>query len=121
MDRLIKNHGSTTNEIGVNNKLTKEEKNKLIQDLIKKLFSKVDNKLEQQQKTYTIDRFEYPYAVCENRDTLEMINIELSQLPSNIQEGDIVIYKNDMYIIDEIQREEIEQRINEKIKNIFED
>ena len=132
MDRLIKNHATTTTEIGYENRLTKEEKNRLIHDLIKRVFEKIDifDKVDieetkqlniAKEEKYTIDRFEGNYAVCENRETRKMTNIDISKLPNNIQEGDILVYKDNTYIIDELERKEIEERINEKIKNIFED
>lgn len=135
MDRLIKNHATTTTEIGYENRLTKEEKNRLVHDLIKRVFDKINkfdkagssNKVDNQEldianeQRYTIDRFEANYAVCENRETRKMINIDVSNLPNNVQEGDILVYKDNTYTIDEIERKEIEERINEKIKNIFED
>ena len=132
MDRLIKNHATTTTEIGYENKLTKEEKNRLIHDLIRRvfekndIFEKVDVEENQElnvdnEQKFTIDRFEGNYAVCENRETREMTNIDISKLPNNIKEGDILIFKEDTYIIDENERKEIEERINEKIKSIFED
>lgn len=116
----LKNHGVTSAELGRNNKLSKNEKDKFIQNLIKKLFEKISEPVIKEYH-YTVDRFEHNYAVCENRDTGEMINIDISKLPENIREGDILIYKDNNYSIDENERKNIEERINEKVKNIFED
>ena len=119
-NKSIKNHGITNENLARNNKLTKSEKEKFIQCLIKKVFEKMD-KISITECTYVIDRFEQNYAVCENRDNGDMINIDISKLPPNIHEGDILKYKDNTYIIDENERKEIEERINEKVKNIFED
>ncbi len=112
------------------NKMTKSEKEKLIHNLIKKVFEKVDNnslegkqsiQLEQSPETYVVDRFEGIYAVCENRDTKEILNIEKLKLPSNLKEGDVLTYKDNTFTLDESKKEEIEERIKAKARNIFED
>ncbi len=119
-NKMIKNHGTTNAELGKSNRLTKIEKEKFIHSLIKKIFEKLDE-TDIDNVQYTIDRFEQNYAVCENRNTGDMVNVDISKLPENIHEGDILTYKNNIYSIDENKRKEIEERINEKIKNIFED
>ena len=130
--RLIKNFGVTSTTLGIDNKITKNEKNKLIHDLIRKTFTKLDEDNINNNETtlpqtldteiiYVIDRFEGNFAVCENRETGEMLNVELSKLPNGLEEGDILIYKDNVFIKDVNKRKEIEDRINEKVKNIFED
>lgn len=49
----------------------------------------------------------------------EISNIEISELPENVKEGDILRYKDNKYEIDKEKRKEIEDRINEKLKNLF--
>jgi len=49
----------------------------------------------------------------------EISNIEISELPENVKEGDILRYKDNKYEIDIEKRKEIEDRINEKLKNLF--
>lgn len=130
--RLIKNFGVTSTTLGIDNKITKNEKNKLIHDLIRKTFTKLEEDNINNNETalpqtldteiiYVIDRFEGNFAVCENRETGEMLNVELSKLPNGLEEGDILIYKDNVFIKDVNKRKEIEDRINEKVKNIFED
>ena len=111
----IKNTAKTINCENTNNRIYKEEKEKLIQALIAKAFENM------QEITYVIDRFEENYAVCENRETREMINIEVSKLPSNIKEGDVLTYKDNIFSVNTELQKEIEERIQEKVKNIFED
>lgn len=67
-----------------------------------------------------IDRFEGEFAVCENRKNREMVNIKISKLPIQAKEGDILILKNNKFEIDEQERINIESKIQEKVKNIFE-
>lgn len=43
---------------------------------------------------YIIDRFEGDFAVCENYDTEEIIDILKEKLPNDAKEGDI-IFKDD--------------------------
>ena len=40
---------------------------------------------------YVVDRIEEDIAVCENEDTSEMEELDLYSLPTDIQEGDILI------------------------------
>ena len=64
---------------------------------------------------YTVDRIEKEYIVLENRETLEMINVEKKMLPSNIKEQDIVNFINNKYIIDK----ELTNSTKKNIKDRF--
>ena len=64
---------------------------------------------------YTVDRIEKEYIVLENRETLEMINVEKKMLPNNIKEQDIVNFINNKYIIDK----ELTNSTKKNIKNIL--
>ena len=80
------------------------------------------NNLKQELEiVYVIDRFEENYAVCENRETKQMSNVNIYDLPKNVKEGDVLRYKNGEYFLDNNLRQTIEERIQEKTKNIFED
>lgn len=68
---------------------------------------------------YTVDRFEGEFAVCEERDSKKIINIEKSKLPQNAKEGSILKYKDNKFIIDEESQQEIEQRIKQKMDNLW--
>lgn len=63
-----------------------------------------------------IDRFEGKYAVCE-MENLEMKDIEISKLPKNAKEGDVLIVTGDEIKIDE---EETKNR-RKKIKKLMDD
>ena len=115
-NRNIKNYGTTSNNIGVNNILDKKEKERFIQEFIKQIFQKINKEI-----ILVVDRFEGNIAVCEDRETGEMTNIEITKLPEGVLEGDVLNYKNGEYTIDVEKRKEIEDRINNKVKNLFDD
>lgn len=115
-NRTIKNYPTTDKNIGATNILTKEEKEKFVQEFLKQIAKKLEK-----ERILVIDRFEGNIAVCEDRETEEMINVEISKLPENIQEGDILRYINNKYEIDEEERAKVEDRINDKLKNLFND
>lgn len=115
-NRNIKNYGTTSNNIGVNNILDKKEKERFIQEFIKQIFQKINKEI-----ILVVDRFEGNIAVCEDRKTGEMTNIEITKLPEGVLEGDVLNYKNGEYTIDVEKRKEIEDRINNKVKNLFDD
>lgn len=46
---------------------------------------------------YAIDRFENNLAILENLATKEIIEVDITKLPSNIHEGSILIEKNGNY------------------------
>lgn len=68
-----------------------------------------------------IDRFEGNLAVCENRENGQIFNIEKAKLPQNAREGDVLKQTGNQYIIDYEAKKEIENRINDKLNNLFED
>ena len=65
---------------------------------------------------YTIDRIEGEYAVLEEFNTMNLINVLKSELPCEACEGDILEFNNGIYII---LKEETVQR-KESIKDRFE-
>lgn len=71
---------------------------------------------------FIVDRIEENFVLCENFDTHEIEDFENTVLPENIEEGDIIIYDEelDVYYIDEKQTEERNQEIKNKMKEIWE-
>ena len=61
------------------------------------------------------------FAICENRETKEIRKINLYDLPENIKEGSVLKLKNDKYELDLEEEKKIEERISEKMKNIWND
>ena len=72
-------------------------------------------------KILVVDRIENNIAVCENRKSKKMIEIELSKLPQNVKEGTVLKYKRGKFSIDSEKQKEIEERIQEKMNSIWED
>ena len=72
------------------------------------------NHIEKTKINFSIDRFEENFAVCENMQTGEIINIPKELLPNNCKEGSILKFENGNYILD-IEKTNLEQ---EKIKKI---
>lgn len=69
---------------------------------------------------FTVDRFEENYVVLENRKTNEIINVDKDELPEGIDEGDILDRINGKYIMDRDKTEEVSNRIEEKMNNLWE-
>ena len=69
---------------------------------------------------YTIDRFEGDIAVLENRNTGGMKNIEKEKIPENTKEGDIIKCINGKYFLDENETRKVENKMEEKYKNLWE-
>lgn len=71
-------------------------------------------------KKFTIDRIEEGKAVleCENG---EMVSLELSSLPKNIKEGDILEFADGSYFLDNEETEKRKKRIRDLMSNLFED
>jgi len=92
-------------------------------ELIKQFIDDIHQKIEETKShiTLVVDRFEGDIAVCEDRETEEITNIDISELPENVQEGDVLKLNNGKYEIDEQTKLEIEERIKNKIKNLFEE
>ena len=83
------------------------------------------NEIELAQKLgaieeFTIDRIEDNIAVLENRETKEIVNVDISKLPQNINEGEILNKINGKYILDKDKTEEVSNRIKNKMNNLWE-
>ena len=106
----------------LNNKLENSTKDILTKDGIEQFIKEIEERLkmmENEIKTYTVDRFEGNIAVCEDRDTKETINIEREDLPEEIKEGSILEYRNGKFYIDEKSQTEIEDRIKKKMDDLW--
>lgn len=62
-----------------------------------------------------IDRFEGGFAVCEKPDK-SMLDVEMSKLPPNVKEGDVLEVDGDRIVLDlkstERQKKKIEELMN---------
>ncbi len=80
--------------------------------------SELENSINKEY-TFSIDRFEGEFAVCENKQTSEMVNIKKSLLPENCKEGDIIKFKNGVYLIDELATQNEKNEIKDMVNNLF--
>lgn len=69
--------------------------------------------------SFSIDRFEEDFAVCENRATHEMVNISRKLLPLSAKPGDILILKNFELILDSEKTKEEQKEIKNLVDNLF--
>lgn len=90
------------NKTDINNSFSKELKNSI-----------------EKKSQFSIDRFEGDFAICENKETNEMININKSLLPSNCKEGDIIKLENGVYIIDKATTNAEQEEIKSIVNNLF--
>ena len=107
-----------------NKQLDLEEKS--ILDERKLQISKFINQIKEKIKNmgeeiWVVDRFEGNFAICENRETKEIRKINLKELPENLKEGNVLKLQSNKYELDLEEQQNIEKRIAEKMKNIWND
>lgn len=67
---------------------------------------------------YIVDKIEDNIAVLENKDTREIINVNISCLPSFIKEGSILKYDGSKYYIDNELEIKRRQDLLERFKRL---
>ena len=67
---------------------------------------------------YIVDKIEDNIAVLENKDTKEIINVNISCLPSLIKEGSILKYDGSKYYIDNELEMKRRQDLLERFKRL---
>ena len=97
------------------NQLTGENFKDFIEDFQREL----TNKLNEMETKFTVDRFEGNIAVLENRETGEMININKAELPNGAKEGTILKLENNKYELDLEEQAKAEERIKNKMNNLW--
>ena len=65
-----------------------------------------------------IDRFEGEYAVCE-KDDRTMINIQKSNLPSDVEEGDVLVINGDIITIDAVETQKRKKESRQLLDGLF--
>ena len=86
---------------------------------IKSFIKQLTERLSNMERELVVDGIENNIAVCEDRNTKEMINIDLKELPDNVIEGSVIKSQNGRYILDEKKQEEIQKRIENKMNDIW--
>ena len=66
---------------------------------------------------YIIDRFEGDFAVVEHDD--EMLNIKRTDLPENVKSGDVLIQRDERFVIDDEQTAERRREIQRLQDELF--
>ena len=85
----------------------------------KEFSSKLNNYITKTNSTFSVDRFEGNFAVCENRETGEIINIPLSELPENCKSGSILKFENGKYILDLEETKKEQEIVKNMVSNLF--
>ena len=67
---------------------------------------------------YIVDRIENNIAILENKETKEIVNISLDILPSNLKEGNVLKYENNIYTLDKKEDEERKKTILDKFNKL---
>ena len=67
---------------------------------------------------FIVDRIENLIAVLEKED-LSHIEIEVSEIGFEVKEGNVLLFENDKFTLDEAYEDERRRKIFEKQKNIF--
>lgn len=101
-------------------KVSPEYKNCLVDNFIDELksFLNTTNVLDELKKLpadtlFTLDRYEGDYAVCENRNTGEMVDIPRLNVDPYAKDGDILRRNGDTYMIDYEATESAMQAIHD--------
>lgn len=66
---------------------------------------------------YIIDRFEEDLAVCQNRQTKEMLNLHRNLLPSDAKEGDFIEYEDGKVKL--LDNTALRESIRERMKRLW--
>lgn len=101
------------NNLGKN--ISSNSSNNFIENFINELKNYLD---KNSNPMFTLDRFEGDFAVLENRNTKEMTDIPISNIPSNAKEGDILKLSNGSYIVDYEETRTVSDKIREKMDNL---
>ena len=67
---------------------------------------------------YIVDRVENNIAVLE-KDDLSHIEIQVSEIAFEVKEGNVLLFENGKFVLDEAYEAERRRKIFEKQKNIF--
>lgn len=88
---------------------------------ISEFIKEISERLEKMEKELVIDRFEGNIAICEDRKTGKIIEINKDNISEKCKEGDIIKEHNGKYIIFSEQQEITENRIKNKMNKLWKD
>lgn len=99
----------------LNQNISSNNSNNFIESFINELKTYLEQSFN---PMYTLDRFEEDFAVLEDRNSKKMLDIPISNIPSNAKEGDILKLSNGSYIIDPEETKIVSDRIKQKMDNL---
>ncbi len=67
---------------------------------------------------YTVDRIEEDIVILEDRKTLKIIEIEINKLPKDIQEGSILDFIDNEFVLNTKKTKETKKRINDLFESL---
>lgn len=68
---------------------------------------------------YVVDRIENDIVVLEEINTKEKIELNINELPKEIEEGKVIIKTENNYLIDEEEKLTREEQISQRFKNLL--
>lgn len=101
------------NNLGKN--ISSNSPNNFLENFINELKNYLD---KNSNPMFTLDRFEGDFAVLENRNTKQLTDIPISNIPSNAKEGDILKLSNGSYVVDYEETRAVSDKIREKMDNL---
>lgn len=81
--------------------------------------SELNNYIKKTNSIFSIDRFEGDFAVCENRETGEFVNIPKSELPEDCKTGSILKFENGKYILDLEETKKEQEIVKNMVSSLF--
>lgn len=88
-------------------------------DILNSISTIIQNNIKT-SKSFSVDRFEGNFAVCQNLKTKDVVNIPKSRLSSNIKENDIITFKDNNFYLDKEMTKKRKGKIENLTKDIFE-
>lgn len=86
---------------------------------VSKFIKEIGERLEKMEEELVIDRFEENVAICEDRKTGKIKEILKENLPEGIKEGSIIREENGKYVEAKEEQEKIENRIEDKMNQLW--
>lgn len=99
----------------LNQNISSNNSNNFIESFINELKTYLEQSFN---PMYTLDRFEGNFAVLEDRNSKKMLDIPISNIPSNAKEGDILKLSNGSYIVDHEETKIVSDSIKQKMDNL---
>ena len=81
--------------------------------------NELKNHLEKSNITFSIDRFEDNFAICENMQTGEFIDIPIELLPIDCKKGSIIKLVNNKYVLDIEETKQKQEEIKKLVDTVF--